>query len=318
MVIPWSFSSKADIAGMKERRDYSGLIRALSHRDLEVQWKASGALAELGPGGMEHLLAALHNRNRDTRLGVIEALGQIRDLRAVDPLLSLLADQNNEIRWEAALALGEIGDLRAVDPLRHALQDMDRYVRYGAAVALEKLAWVPETKEEYAFSLAGRQDWKSLAMLGASAVPALTLASRDPERTVRIQAIRTLGQIGDREALPAIYDALGDPDDQVRWEAVIAAPKCGIAPKSIPRGLSRRPRIRKSPLTAGFLNFVLPGIGYLWLGKWWGILIFQIDIYTTLWIYQMRGDIAALDVLLPFYVILAIHAWYIARRMPEF
>jgi hypothetical protein len=48
------------------------------------------------------------------------------------------------------------------------------------------------------------------------------------------------------------------------------------------------------------------------------VLIFQIDIYLTVWIYQTQGEIAALDVLLPVYLILAIHAWYIARRIPEF
>jgi hypothetical protein len=318
LVIPWAFPQGADITQMKERRDFQGLIRALRHRDPDAQWQASGALAELGTEGMDQLLSGLRTRNKDIRLGIIEALGQIGDSRALGPLISLLADSNNEIRWEAALALGEIGDIRAVDPLKEALHDPDRYVRYGSAVALEKLSWVPGTKEEYAFILAGKQDWKALAMLGASAVPALVLATKDTERTVRLQAVRTLGNIGDTSALPAVYSALADPDDQVRWEAVIAAPRCGIAPNSLPRGLSLRPRTRKSPLIAGFLNFVLPGIGYFWLGKWWGVLIFQMDIYATVWIYQTQGKLAALDVLLPVYLVLSIHAWYIARKLPEF
>jgi len=319
MVIPWNLStSAADITEMKDRRDYRGLIRALRSRDLEIQWKASTALAELGTEGMDHLLSGLHTRNKDTRLGIIEALGEIRDPRAIDPLISLLSDRNNEIRWEAALALGEIGDLRAIETLRAALHDADRYVRYGAAVALEKMGWSPKNAEEYAFLLAGKQDWKALSMLGTPAVRALSLAAKDLEKSVRVSAIRTLGRIGDEKAIPAIYGALRDPEDQVRWEAVMAAQKCGISAKFLPRGLSLRPRTRKSPLIAGFLNFVLPGIGYFWLGKWWGVLIFQIDIYMTVWIYQTQGEIAALDVLLPLYLILAIHAWYIARRMPEF
>ena len=319
MVIPWNLStSSADIREMKDRRDYRGLIRALRNRDLDIQWQASSALAELGTEGMEHLLSALRTRNKDIRLGIIEALGEIQDPRAVDPLIALLSEPNNEIRWEAALALGEIRDPRAIDPLRDVLQDPDRYVRYGAAVALEKLGWPPKNAEEYAFLLAGKQDWKALSMLGTSAVRALSLAAKDPEKSVRVNAVRVLGEIGDEKAIPAIYTALRDPDDQVRWEAVKAAPKCGISAKFLPRGLSKRPRNRKSPLIAGFLNFVLPGIGYFWLGKWWGVLIFQVDIYMTVWLYQTQGEITALDVLLPIYLILALHAWYIARRMPEF
>ncbi len=318
MVIPWDLTSSEDITRMKERRDYRGLIRALRHSDLEVQWRASSALADLGTDGMDHLLSALGTRNKDIRLGIIEALGEIRDPRAVDPLIALLSDRNNEIRWESALALGEIKDPRAIEPLREALHDPDRYVRYGAAVALDQLGWVAENPEDQAFLLAGKQDWKALTVLGVPAIKALSLAAKDLETSVRVSAIRTLGQIGDEKAISAIYGALQDPDDQVRWEAVIAAPKCGIAAKFLPRGLSKRPRTRKSPLIAGFLNFVLPGIGYFWLGKWWGVLIFQIDIYATVWIYQTQGELGALDVLLPVYLILAIHAWYIARKMPEF
>jgi hypothetical protein len=319
MVIPWNFStSAADIRVMKDRRDYRGLIRALRNRDLDIQWQASTALAELGTEGMDHLLSGLRTRNKDVRLGIIEALGEIRDPRAVDPLIALLSDRNNEIRWEAALALGEIRDPRAIEPLREALHDADRYVRYGAAVALGQLGWSAGNPEEYAFLLVGKQDWKSLLALGTPAVRALSLAAKDLEKSVRVSAVRTLGQIGDEKAIPAIYGALRDAEDQVRWEAVIAAPKCGISAKFLPRGLSKRPRTRKSPLIAGFLNFVLPGIGYFWLGKWWGVLIFQIDIYMTVWIYQTQGEIGALDVLLPLYIVLAIHAWYIARQMPEF
>jgi HEAT repeat protein len=316
--MPWDISLKpADIAAMKKRKDFRGLIRALRHRDLDIQWEASQALAGLGSEGMDHLLAGLRTWNKDARLGIIEALGEIRDPCAVDPLIALLNDKSNEIRWEAALALGEIGDTRAVDPLKAALRDTNRYVRYGAAVALEKLHWSPADSREYAFFLAGKQDWDSLSSLGIASVGALSLVATDLEQSVRINAIRTLGNIREEKAIPAIYRALRDSDDRVRWEAVMAAPKCGISPKFLPRGLARRPPTRKNPFIAGFLNFVLPGIGYFWLGKWWGVLIFQIDIYATVWIFQTQGEFASLDFLLPAYLLLALHAWYMAREMPD-
>jgi hypothetical protein len=318
MIMPGDLSLKpADIAVLKKRKDFRGLIKALRHRDLDIQLEASHALGELGSEGMDHLLAGLRSWNKNTRLGIIEALGEIRDSRAVETLIGLLDDKSNEVRWEATLALGEIGDPRAVGPLKVSLRDTDRYVRYGAAVALEKLHWSPADSGEYAFLLAGKQDWDSLSSLGIASVDALSIATTDIERSVRINAIRTLGKIREEKAIPTIYRSLRDPDDQVRWEAVMAAPKCGISPKFIPRGLSRRPPTRKNPIIAGFLNFVLPGIGYFWLGKWWGILIFQVDIYATVWIFQTQGQFASLDYLLPVYLILALHAWYIAREMPD-
>ncbi len=193
------FSRKPDFSGMKERKDYQGLIKSLRHQDLDIQWQASGALATFGSEGVDHLLAALDSLNKDIRLGTIEALGEIRDWRAVDPLISLLGDSDNEIRWEAALALGEIGDPRAVKSLRELLRDRDRYVRYGAAVALEKLDWTPVDSEEYSFFLAGKQEWGALSAMGIPAIPALSLASADLEKNVRINAIRTLGKTGDEK-----------------------------------------------------------------------------------------------------------------------
>jgi HEAT repeat protein len=116
------FSSHPDINSLKERKDFRGLIRALKHRDPQVQFDASAALSDLGSEGVTHLIDGLTSRSRDTRLGIIEALGEIKDRSAVDPLIRLLKDRDIEIRWEAALALGEIGDTRAVQPLKEAGQ----------------------------------------------------------------------------------------------------------------------------------------------------------------------------------------------------
>jgi hypothetical protein len=211
-----------------------------------------------------------------------------------------------------------MGDARAIQPLKEALRDRDRYVRYGASAALEKLGWTPSDREEYALLLNGKQEWESLAEMGDAAIGPLSISATDLETAVRIQAVKTLGMIGDQKAIPALYRALRDIDGQVRWEAVMAASKTGIPAKFLPRALSKRTRTRKNPYIAGFLNFVIPGIGYFWLGKWWGVLIFQIDIYLTLWIYNFYGEFAALDILLPLYLLFGIHAWYIARNMPDF
>ena len=73
----------------------------------------------------------------------------------------------------------------------------------------------------------------------------------------------------------------------------------------------------KNPLIAGFLNFLLQGFGYGYLGKWWGIMIFQIDITVTVWLFKTSGESNTCSVLFPFYLLLGIHAWYITKKMPE-
>jgi HEAT repeat protein len=303
---------------MKERRDIRGLIRALRSPDFAVQTAAARALGTLGAESMDDLLLALKKKNKDVRLGVIGALAIIRDPRSVAPLIETLHDTNSEVRWQAAFALGEIGDARATGPLVTALRDPDKYVRYGSAFALAKLGWKPETAEERAFYFVGMQEWKALVAAGPAAVPALTgvLSDRDPE--VRQQAVETLGTIGSDTAVPALMQGLADVNSEVRWQAVLAAPRCGIDPLFIPRGISRRPRTAKNPFIAGIMNFLLPGLGYGYIGKWWGIMIFQIDVTATVWLYKYEGQGDTFSLLFPIYILLAIHAWYLARKMPDF
>jgi HEAT repeat protein len=315
----WLTPRNPDINELKEHRDFHGLILALRHTNLDTQWKAAEALGELGQEAVDYLLEALISGNKDIRLGAIEALGEIRDPATVNPIMALLGDGDNEIRWEAALALGEIGDLSAIRPLERILRDQDRYVRYGAALALEKLGWKPSDPQEAAYQLVGRQDWDGAAGLGKEAIPALSLALKDKDRDIRMEAVRTLGEIGDEAAIPPIYTALRDSDGEVRWEAVCAAPKCGIDLRYIPRGLSRRPRLRKNPLISAFLNFILPGMGYLYLGRWWGVVLFQIDVYVTLSLWMFLGDDwpVSYNFLVPIWLILALHAWYMAKKIPD-
>jgi HEAT repeat protein len=308
---------KPDVPALAAGKDIRGLVRALRHPDLGVQWEATAALGSLGPEAMEELLRQLPTRHRSVKLGIIEALGEIGDPRAVDPLVRELRDPSVEVRWETALALGEIGDARVTGPLLAGLRDPDRYVRYGTALALQKLGWVPGNPDEQAHLLLGLQDWEGLRSLGPAAIPALGNALRDREKPVRARAVEVLGEIGSPDAIPAIMQALRDANDEVRWQAVLAGPKCGIAPMYLPRGLSQRPRVRKNPVVAAFLNFVLPGQGYLYLGKWWGVVVFQVDITATLWLFATLGDQFTYGLLLPIYILISAHAWYLSRLLPE-
>lgn len=312
------FKKSPDISALTSRNDIAGLIKALRSKDFTIQTAAAKALGTLGVQAMDELIRALQKNNTDTRLGIIEALSVIRDPQSVQPLINVLKDENSEIRWEAAIALGEIGDERATDPLVHALRDTDKYVRYGASFALAKIGWKPPDAVERAFLFIGMQEWKAAESAGPSAIPALSHVLNDRDANVRKKAIEILGNIGDKEAIPAIMRGLADENSEVRWQAVLSAPRCGVSMMHLPRGLSRRPRTKKNPLIAGFLNFMLPGLGYGYLGKWYGVMIFQIDITATVWLFKYEGETSSYGMLFPIYLLLAIHAWYITRKMPDF
>ena len=306
-----------DIGQMKQEKDFNGLIRALMYKDLDIQWRAAEALGEMGADGKNHLLEALQSRNKHVRLGVMEALGEIRAYEAVRPLVNALRDPDNEVRWEAALALGEIGDDQAVPALVEALKDHDRFVRYGAAVALDKFGWQPDNSTLHAYLHLGKQEWKEMVAIGEAAIEPLGVAMTDRDSEIREKAVRALGAIGSDKAIPVVYRSLSDASDNVRWNAVKAAPRIGLSLAYLPRGLSLRPRLRKNPYVAGFLNFVLPGMGYFYLGKWWGIIIFQIDVYATTLMFTTKGEFTTYGLNYPIYFILAAHAWYMATKMPD-
>jgi len=308
--------TEPDINDLREKKDILALIDALGHQNLRIQWRAAEALAMLSPECVDSLIGALDRRNKDIRLGCVEVLGEIKDPRAVDPLLEILKDPSNELRLQTALALGQIGDERVVEPLLELLRDPDKYVRYGASLALQQMGWTTECAEDLAYLWLGRQDWQKIEKLGESAIPALTTALKDRDPAVRENAVKLLGLIGNPHALHPVYQSLRDEDDHVRWEAVLAAPEVGISLHHIPRGLRRRPRKRKNPVAAAILNFFLPGIGYWYLGRWWGLLIFQVDVTLTIFIFTFLNEAVAL-LLFPVYIVFAVHAALLAKKMPE-
>ena len=317
MKSPVFLKKRPDIKKLRQQKNIPALIKALRYDDFDVQTSAAQALGTLGTEGIDELILALKTKDKDVRLGIIEALSVIRDPRAVPSLTHLLSDPGSEVRWEAAIALGEINDPASTAPLVQALMDPDKYVRYGAASALQKSGWTPASDEERAFHSVGLQEWQTVREIGEPAIPALSHVLHDRDSGVRMQAIEILGSIGNGKAVPVLMRSLADENAEVRWKAVLASPKCGVSMIHLPRGLSRRPRTRKNPLIAGFLNFMLPGLGYGYLGKWWGVMIFQIDITATVWLFRYEGEAGTYGLLLPIYLILALHAWYIAQKMPE-
>jgi len=308
---------KPDIEGLAARKDIAGLVKALQYNDVDVQSQIAKVLGSLGTEAMDELILALKKKDKRIRLGIIEALTLIKDPRAVPALITTLNDESSEVRWEAAIALGEIGDSRAIEPLVPALKDHDKYVRYGAAFALAKIDWKPADDIQKAYYFAGMQEWKAVKLIGKSAIPALSHILNDRDSNVRQKAIEILGEIGNPDATPALIHSLGDANSEVRWKAVLSSPRCGIRLMHLPRGLSRRPKMTKNPLIAGVLNFMIPGMGYAYIGKWWGLMIYEVDIALTIWIFKYWGETNTYELLFPIYLLLAVHAYYITKKMPE-
>ncbi|MDD1675097.1 MAG: HEAT repeat domain-containing protein [Methanomicrobiales archaeon] len=346
--VPRLFTRKPDIASLRENSDIDGLIKALNHRDFTVQWQAAEALGKLGPAAVDRLIGSLHHPSREVRLGIIEALGEIRDYRTVPTLLPLLKDESGEVRWATTLALGEIGDPRALNVLMLSLLDPDRYVRYGAALALENMGWAPRNINEKTYFHVGKQEWDAIIALGPEAVDPLLPLLNDRDPGVRSSVVKILGVLGGDKAKRYCRITLSDADRTVRSAAVHSSVVCGIPERQIPLGVVRRKQGEKNPYIAAFLNFVFPGIGYQYSGtlpSGAGFAVWQTYLLSLLFVLLFINErfpvtglrLSFFTVLYPVYgwldgptwatganviiyavgLVLALHVWYRVRNAPD-
>ena len=249
-----------DVKKMKAKKDVKGLIKVLRYaNDPNIQSAAGTALVDVGdirdPGAVESLLAALNDRDEGVREIAAVAFHQVRDPRAVEPLIHVLQDSNQYwfLRWRAASRLGEIGDPRAVEPLIAVLRGKDQDdddeadVRRHAAGALSQIGdpraiepLIAALKDPHA--LMRWEAGEALVRIGAPAVEPLIGALKDQHevqrwmvvgqpgsgerkavtQTIRWDAARALGRIGDPRAIGPLIAALKDPNAQVPQAARVA------------------------------------------------------------------------------------------------
>ena len=122
-------------------RSVDVLSRALTDREPSVQYAAAHAIGELHD--LETPPTALLDacRSSDRTLARIATLivADKHDPATLDLLLSLLNTDDREVRLHVTEALGEIGSVKASDALVRLLKDADPEIRRAAAEALGEI-----------------------------------------------------------------------------------------------------------------------------------------------------------------------------------
>ncbi len=151
----------------------------------------------------------------------IDALGWIRDARAVESLLAEIARGNT---WPAGSALGQIGDARAIEPLLAALpHDINGSVAGGllsfgnrvVAPARAALAKPDPARRRYTLrylsehALIASTDWIA---------PLL----KDREASVRLEAVRAVERLRGADLSTLLWPSLQDADSDVSFAAATA------------------------------------------------------------------------------------------------
>ncbi len=110
----------------------------------------------------------------------VAVLGEMASQDSIEPLTTVLAHQHPRVRREAIMALARLGSEDATQLILGMLEDPDVDVRAAAAMAV--------------------------GVLGAQRAvrPLLDLLEREENVDVQVEILRSLGQLGDPGAVPAI------------------------------------------------------------------------------------------------------------------
>ena len=145
---------------------------------------------------VKKLIKVLQDKDEkpSVRTQAANALGRLKDARAVESLIAVLNDK--DVRKNSVWALGEIGYKKAVGPLIGVLTDRSSLGREEAAEALDKLGWKPTEDKEKAYYLAAKRNWTGCEELGNLAIEPLVFVMIDGPDNARIGAIETLDRMG--------------------------------------------------------------------------------------------------------------------------
>jgi HEAT repeat protein len=217
-----------------------------------VQQNAASVLVRVGGPSVDSLILLLQEKDKVLRRLAVWALGEISDVRAiepmiglmkdwdpgvrtaaintltrmwgpvVDPLLELLKDWSAQVRISAVEALGRMRDRRAIVPIAGMLSHKEPDVREAAAEALSSIGGDGVAKALIEPLSQGRIETRTAACdvfkrLGESAVPTLaTILRQGTESKLRATVARILGEMGHRSSIKALLSALNDEDTDVR------------------------------------------------------------------------------------------------------
>ncbi len=238
----WRVQPEVEMAVGRFRRDLMQ-DDVLGDKQVIVRFRALEGLNAVVPDWREkdwadelvmHWCRWMMEGNDDERKVAARFLGDLKDQRGVQALLVAMEDRDRNVRQQAIQSLGKMRDMRAAGVLRHALME-DRYVRGAAARALGQLRDTSAVdllvslveREMHLQGRSGDELMESIARaLGnlndRRGVDALIRLLGHSGIHVRSTAAQSLGQIGDLRTADALAQALNDRSVFVRGSAAWA------------------------------------------------------------------------------------------------
>ncbi|MBI5179274.1 MAG: HEAT repeat domain-containing protein [Nitrospinae bacterium] len=182
------------LSKLKNVKGSETLIRCIQDADWWVREIATDALAVMNvPGVAARVIELFATPDENVRRAAIEYFVRVPDKAAFEPLLGMLNDKDWWVREKAVVALGKMKDERAIEHILPLADDHD--VRWTVPAALGEIG-------------------------GEKAISYLADFLDDPERTVRLEALKALGRAQEKATLPLIKACVKDSDAEMRDTAL--------------------------------------------------------------------------------------------------
>jgi len=205
------------------------------------------ALIALGAAAVPALVEACADPSGTIRWEAVNALGAIARVdpeptRTAIPALAIVAltDEDPHPRWRSLYALScfpaPMMEEEALPLLSSGLEDPDPKSQWHATVALAYFRQPSVAPLLHAGLSADDNfsEWEAVFCLGfvhdmatVELLAQVLLDAEDRRVQLRQEAALTLGKIGDPAALPALAEALRDPEAGVRWRAALSLSRLG-------------------------------------------------------------------------------------------
>jgi HEAT repeat protein len=211
--LPWQVRSAALRGAILSRgtNDLGLLTASLRNADYLIFSTALQATMEMpAPEVTRALAACLSRLPKDSRVAVVQSLGERGDAEAMPSLRLVLMDQDPVIRLAALRAVAAIGGTSAVSIMLGNVFSNEPEL---ASAAKDGLAGIPGPEADAAAisMLNSKQTDRriiGIELIGrrriTGEVPSLIRASSDPDAKVRLAALRCLGEIGEPGDVPAL------------------------------------------------------------------------------------------------------------------
>lgn len=219
---------KTDVEIMKAANNVAGLLEIVrlmqGEKGTDTHYQAIEALGDLGnAAAAEPLIHLMGHHDSEIRRRAASALGKIRDRKVVEPLIAAMRDENSGVRGATVEALGKIGDSRMIPALVAILEGPYDLEREAAAVTLSQMA-DSESVRLHISRIAARNSsiLAAVSKIGEPALEFLIGVIREGGGKARRRASLALAAISDPRAVDRLIQALGDSEEKVRWAAARA------------------------------------------------------------------------------------------------